>query len=432
MSRILVRQLLTNEEYNSALIKGVSVFLYNEINFIPEPKKGITLQNCTKERVLSTWFTWQKNKEVFINFKNKYPQFFVWDKYDMSLAFIKALYWSNQKTGFLQYVKNRDFSNLKVLKEDNLFDSNYLHVFLKYYYSLFKHKSIYNKFIQIDKKEKIGLLITSEFEIILYKNIITKIIKNKNVLFFVLGNNVNDELVKLGVKQNQIIFCNNLNQKKIPFINYFSLNKESRFILNQIVNNWEEVERWIGVAETIASYGIYKVLINEAENGLFGAVLGEVFQKHGVYTYNTMNGMKAGQVQDAFINFDFWFVWDEQMKFLLKDKNKLPEKMLLVSGHLMEDEVNQNLYQGTFNKIDLNNKWVISLFSVKGKREEKMEAIKYLYQLAEQNPQIQLLIRKHPSEKEEDLIKPITSLNNVIFVEYNASNSKKSCMINCQ
>jgi hypothetical protein len=234
------------------------------------------------------------------------------------------------------------------------------------------------------------------------------------------------EIVKIKIKRTNI--------KKIFLISNedcFLLKKEilldkkvNVFILNQIVNNWDEVEKWTGVAEQMVFHGISKVLINEAENGLFGAVIGEVFQKNEVISYNTMNGMKSGQAQDSYINFDYWFVWDNKMKDILVRQNKLPENKLIVSGHLMEDEVVN--YQNKIPVDKLIDKKVISFFSVRDKRQKKIDTLRYLFQLAEQNPQIHLLIRRHPSENEEDLMLENNTLDNVIFVEYNKINSKET------
>jgi hypothetical protein len=423
---LLVKHLLTEKEYKIALSKGVNLFLYNEINFTPQFQEGITLLNCTTERVPSTWFTWEEDDKVLTRFKNKFPQFFQWGQYDMTLAFQKALYWSNQKTGFLQYVKNRDYPNVKVLKEEGLFDSNYIKSFIKYSQSIINQRKQIGEQIIDNKKEKIGIFLKDDFEVTLFKNLFFENEKIDEFLFFFNDDKVKQYLKKLRLNDNQMISCRGDIKRRMPIINWFSLNKQERFILNQIVNNWGELEKWTGIAEQMVANGITKALINEGENGLFGAAICEVFRNNGVVSYNTMNGMKSGQAQDSYVNFDYWFVWDKQMKNQLQEKNKLPEKMLLVSGHLMEDEVNQYVYHGTFDKINLNNKVVISLFSVRGKREEKMDAFHYLYQIVENNPQIHLLIRKHPSEKEEDIILPSKELENITWVEYNESNSKET------
>lgn len=423
---LLAKLLLTKEIYQNALDEGVNIFLYNEINFTHESKEDIIFFNCTTERVPSTWYTWQKNEEVFKHFKKKYEQFFIWEDYDMTLAFLKALYWSNQKTGFLQYVKSRYFSQIEVWKEDALYDSKFINVLLKYNYFLINRRSQPRKQLKFDNQGKVGLLVRNEFEVILYKFLITQSLNKENVLFFVTDDHTKEVVIKLGAKQSQIVVCKNTIQRKTPFINPLFLKKEDRYILNQILNNWHEVEHWIGVAEEIVSYGVSKVLMNEAENGLIGAVFGEVFHKHGVVSYNTMNGMKAGQAQDSFINFDYWFVWDEKIKQLLIQKNKLPESKLIATGHLMEDKAREHQFHNSLpvSKEDIKGKKVISLFSVRGRREEKLEAFEYIYKLAELNKELIFLIRLHPSENAEDGVLPPKDLKNIYTVNYTDENSK--------
>jgi hypothetical protein len=424
---LFAKQLLTEKEYNLALSKGVSVFLYNEINFTPTPKEGVQMVNCTNERVPSTWFTWRENERVLNKFKKKYPQFFKWGHYDMTLAFQKALYWSNQKTGYLQYVKNKDFYKENVLEEEELFQSSRISTLVKYAKVLLNRRvSSYKSISKNTTNVKVGFFLKNEFQVTLYKHLILEAKGKEDFLFFVLDKKVQSATKQMGVEDKQIVICNISSRKNLPIVNSFLMNQGNRYVLNLIIRNWEEVEKWIGVAEQMISYGISKALINEGENGLMGAVLCEVFKKNGVISFNTMNGMKSGQAQDSYVNFDYWFVWDEQMKKLLQEKNKLSEKMLLVSGHLMEDEAKYYQYNDSLSidKSIFIEKRVISLFSVRGKREEKIETFKFLFEYAEKHEDVILLVRPHYSEKEEDIIRPISNCDRILFIENNPAISK--------
>jgi hypothetical protein len=129
-----------------------------------------------------------------------------------------------------------------------------------------------------------------------------------------------------------------------------------------------------------------------------------------------MNGLKSGESQDANINFDKWFIWGEGMRKLLVEKCGLNSDILLTSGHLMEDEISNYKYQNTFDYLDLNEKQVISLFSVRGKSEEKLDAFNYFYEFATSNPDVIIIVRPHPNEQEIDMILPNNSLPNVVFL----------------
>jgi len=137
-----------------------------------------------------------------------------------------------------------------------------------------------------------------------------------------------------------------------------------------------------------------------------------------------MNGIKSGEAQDGHINFDKWFVWDTQMKSLLVRQNHIEEDKLIVSGHLVEDLIRTYQYRNSL-PLDiefLKSKKVISLFSVKGKRYAKLEAIRFLYELLKSDDSYFLMIRPHPSEKPEDYILPDPSVKNAHFVQYDAQN----------
>lgn len=172
----------------------------------------------------------------------------------------------------------------------------------------------------------------------------------------------------------------------------------------------------------MAHKGLKAALINEAETGIYGAVVSEVLRNHNVRVYNTMNGMKSGEAQDGHINFDKWFVWDEQIKSLLVNQNHIPADKLIISGHLREDYIRNYTYKNSL-PLDVNylgTKKVISFFSVKGKRQAKLEALKFLYDLIKSDDSYFLIIRPHPSEKPEDYILPDEAINNLYFVHYSA------------
>jgi predicted glycosyltransferase len=107
-------------------------------------------------------------------------------------------------------------------------------------------------------------------------------------------------------------------------------------------------------------------------------------------------------------------------------KNSLSERRLIVSGHLMEDEARDHQFNNSLpiSNEDINGKKVISLFSVRGRREEKLEAFDFIYKFAELHKDIILLIRSHPSENAVDTIPPPEELNNVYIIDYTDENSK--------
>jgi hypothetical protein len=418
--------ILNQKEYLKALKNGVNIFIYNQIDFKLKTDKSIKFIECNVNRVPSTWYLWEKNNEKINAFKTKFPELFQIGKYDITLAIQKAVYWSNFRTSFINFTYEKDFNNQAIYYKEELYQYNKAKVLIKYFKKIinFKNQNKETNNVKVNKN-KVGILIADIFQLSIYKHILLNIVDNDNFVVFVNSNNVKNAVIELGVNESNIIVVETQEKGvKLPIVDITKLEETDWYILNQILNEWDNIHQLINEGETYIKSGIHKLLINEGENGVTGAVIGEVMNKNNVFTYNTMNGMKSGEAQDAFVSFDYWFVWDNLMKDLLINKNNLPEKMLLVSGHLMEDEVVN--YQNKIPVDKLIDKKVISFFSVRDKRQKKIDTINYLYQLAENNPNIQVLIRKHPSEKVEDLMIKNRISHNVKFIEYNSTNSKET------
>lgn len=425
---VLAELLLSEKSLDWAKNQGASIFLYNETDFVLPENETLTFINCTTERVPSTWWTWEANDKLLLSFKKKFPSLFQWGKYDMTLAYQKALYWSNQKTGFLHYTKEKYFSAEKVLFIEPMHPYNKWKTKLKYIIQRLKSSRKVEELNNFPKSKQKGIFIKNTFQLKLYKHVLMEASRNaEDYKVLTINKDCYNRLFEMGWKSENLVF---IEQQNIPFvfphINLAKLRNEDWFVLNQLLIHWQEFGQWIEIAESIAKSGVSTLLMNEAENGVFGAIMGEVLVKNGIKTFNTMNGMKSGQAQDAFINFDYWFVWDEQMKSLLQDKCGLDSSKLLVSGHLMEDEVRDYKFQNSLgiDKSQLEGKKVISVFSVRGKREEKIQAFKLLYELAQNDSELVLLLRPHPSETEEEKIMSSAELKNVYWINSTPENSK--------
>lgn len=425
---LFATRLLTKLEYEKLIKRKVTTFLFNEIDFPIERETSVSSFNCTTQRVPSTWYSWEQNDKLLQSFKEKFPQFFQWRQYDLILAFQKAMYWANFRTGYLHYTKQQFYDKEEVLYIEPLHPYNRLKVFVKYIKQVCakgeKQSSNPNKgkFIGCH-----GIFIKHAFQLTLYQHIVEKVKDDKRFVMYALDASIKERLMSMGVEEsNCVLLSGGSKISQLPIISLFALKDKDWYVLNQIIIHWREVQKWVSIAEQIAETGIKTFLMNEGENGIMGAVLGEVMSKHGVTSFNTMNGTKSGEVQDAHINFDKWFVWDEKMKRLLVERNKLPANKLIVSGHLMEDTVATHSYQDSLglDKEYLKDKKVISVFSVRGKREEKIDTFRMLYEVAKQDPAIFLLVRPHPSEISDDSFLPPKHLENVKWVSYNQENSK--------
>ncbi|HEY1047210.1 MAG TPA: hypothetical protein VGF79_12270 [Bacteroidia bacterium] len=421
---ILAKNLISKEDYLSAKSKGVNKFVFNEIDFIPEKFGDAIFYNCTKNRVESTWYTWESNDAIIEGFKSRFPQFFVYKNYDITLAIKKAIFWMNIKTGFLHYSIREEFKDDVIHYVEPMHSTNRLKVVSKYFKikisSLFDSQKRSNS---LNVTSQSAIYIKNKFQLDLYQFILSDVSKRDDFTVYI-DPQINKKDIERFEIRNLVELSNFGKKEAIPSINLMKLKSSDWFVLYSIISHWDEIATYINYAEQIVHNGHSKVLINEAENGVYGAAFSEVMQKSNVPVYNTMNGMKSGEAQDAFINFNYWFLWDEKMKEMFVQSYKLDPNKLIVSGHLLEDYIRSYTFSNKLN-LDLEkikNKKVISLFTVKGKRYVKNVALDYLYDFLEKNPDFYLIIRPHPLEKPEDFIYPDKELDNYCYSNYSSSN----------
>jgi len=426
---LVAKNILTHDYYLKVRQKGVNIFLYNEIDFIP-PAKEITKEiffNCSSHRVESTWYTWEVNDKLIQDFKIRFPNFFNIDGYDLTLAIQKAMYWSNIKTGFLWYSIKTYYPLTKVYYAEEMHPSSKLGAISRYI-SAFRLRSNFKLgHTQSVDSNKIAIHLRSNFQLGFYLELINKTKSDDNFKLFVDPDVDEIYLKELGLNTLNVVKTSGIDAQ-IPLINPLKMSKEDSFALNIILMYWHEFGEHIETAESMIHDGLKAILVNEGENGIYGAIVSEVFKKNDVKVYNTMNGVKSGEAQDSYVNFDYWFVWDQQMKQMLIDANKLPEQKLIVSGHLIEDLISNYQYHNSLN-LDLKfleDKKVISIYTAKGKRYAKLASMKFLFELLEEDKSLALIIRPHPAEKPEDFILPDKNLDRIHFASYNSINANSS------
>lgn len=426
---LIAKNILTHDYYLKVRQKGVNIFLYNEIDFIP-PAKEITKEiffNCSSQRVESTWYTWEVNDKLIQDFKIRFPNFFNIDGYDLTLAIQKAMYWSNIKTGFLWYSIKTYYPLTKVYYAEEMHPSSKLGAISRYI-SAFRLRSNFKLgHTQSVDSNKIAIHLRSNFQLGFYLELINKTKNDDNFKLFVEPDVNEIYLKELGLNALNVVKTSGIDAQ-IPLINPLKMSKEDSFALNIILMYWHEFGEHIETAESMIHDGLKAILVNEGENGIYGAIVSEVFKKNDVKVYNTMNGVKSGEAQDSYVNFDYWFVWDQQMKQMLIDANKLPEHKLIVRGHLIEDLISNYQYHNSLN-LDLTfleDKKVISIYTTKGKRYAKLASMKFLFELLEEDESLALIIRPHPAEKPEDFILPDKNLDRIHFASYNSINLNSS------
>ncbi len=426
--KVFTVEILDDNAIKRALALHARIIVCYEENYSISLPQNTTLVNAEIYRVEGTWKAYEYNKRIVKQLLQKHPKYFTVDGVSIEKAMCKLLYWTNYKTGALQYASELLYQDLSKVNAIEYLPGSKWKGILKYTVSTirnrFKSSNISNKEDAQVSDAKIGILVNDEFELKLYKGIIGKL-HPKDFILFHYGNIAfeNIEFITDAIIKHDLSKIVHFSTQ--PFINLFGLSTEELSALNSIAGNWTQIASEILRYKFIRKSGIQKLLVNVAENLPLRNLMPEVFGS-SVKVFNTMNGIKSGEAHDADVFFDFWFVWDETMKALLMNSCFIPEHKLIVSGHLTQDFISEYTFQNSIgmdtNLLKSSN--VISLYSVRGKRKEKLDAFEILYEFAKQNPDCLLLIKPHPLEKPSDYIQPATQLNNVQFIPEHLKNSK--------
>lgn len=427
--KVFIVDSLNEEGLQKALELESNCIISNEVKLSSSIPEGIEIINAEIYRVDGTWEIYNYIQNIVNRLCLRTPKQFISSGINLQPAMCKLIYWTNYRLGALKVafnkiedtksnVNNFQFINANKSKEVLKYFKNYLSNNWQWLKS--KHKSLK----VLESNAKIGVLINNEFELKLYQDTI-KLIGNCIVFY-----NGNIDLKEYDFKSEKIQFVNLSNLKRVvyqPFSNPFNKNSEELFVTNIILKDWIEIANELEHYKYISKTGIKKLLINVGENLALRNLMPQVFESN-IMVYNSMNGLKSAEGHDADVNFDKWFVWDQDMFNLLNKQCHIPAEKLIISGHLSEDQIADHKFQNSI-QIDLEsieNKKVISIFSVRGHRKEKVDAFKVLYDFLESHKDFFLIVKPHPLEKMSDYIFPNSSLKNVYFIPEELKNSKSA------
>ena len=388
----------------------------------------IEVINAEIYRVHGTWKVYEYNDAIASNLISNSPNSFKLFGYSLESILSKTIYWNNYRFGALSVAYDLIEAPKKIINKFELIKANwFIECFkLSKYYLKNLIDFLSNKSIVIKKipRAKIGILVNNEFELKLYFDVIESL-KNENLILFHYGNIEESELNAITdrVQKLNLSLINSYTYQ--PFLMPLIFNSKELFSINLIAKNWNNIATEIQQYIFIKQVGIEKLLINVAENIPVRNLMSQVFNGE-IEVYNTMNGLKSGEAHDADVTFDKWFVWDKFMRDLLHEKCKLPYSKLIVSGHLSQDLISNYNFKNTFD-FDLDKikgKKIISIFSVRGYRKEKLDAFDVLYEFLEKNEDFFLFVKPHPLEQVKDYIMPNSKVKNVFFLPEFVKNSK--------
>ena len=420
--------LLSDKSLIQAISMGCDHVVCNEVMNNLSIPSTIKIHNAELNRIDGTWAAYAFNQNLIETLGNKIPQYFKVSGISIVPALPKILYWTNFKIGAFKIGFQKVKEPKKLIHDIEYIKANKGKEILKYVHFAFNNiiNSIQKKQVVLSNRSigKIGVLVNDEFEFKLYLGIISAL-KSEGLILFHF-NNI-DFSRHLNFDQNiQMFDLSKVHSFPKPtFVNVFNKSSEELFIINAVAKDWHTIASEIQQYRAIRTTGIKKLLVNVAENLPLRNLMKEVFDGQ-IEVYNTMNGMKSGEAHDGDVNFDKWFVWDEKMKNLLIQKCKVPAHKFIVSGHLSQDIISNYIYKNSL-EIDLEkikNKKVISLFSVRGHRKEKVDLFRIIYTFLSVHSDYYLIVKPHPSENRSDYIFSDKELSNVFFIPEERKNSK--------
>ena len=178
---------------------------------------------------------------------------------------------------------------------------------------------------------------------------------------------------------------------------------ESLHHLNIILSAKNRLKLAVAEYEALAKSGVTGFLLNAGENEGEGMIAGMVAEKFKIKSFNFMNGTKFNDLMDQHTNFTHWFVHDEKLRDVLAATSNQKKQNFVVVGHLLEDKAHEHKYSKTLDKYAelLKGKKIIALFSSPLYNQEKVDVALLLNKFLNENNDLVVLIRKHPSEKQD-------------------------------
>jgi hypothetical protein len=426
-SKVYIIDILNDEGLKNALELDSNSIICNEVKINQSIPNGIKIINSEIYRIEGTWEIYNYIGQIVDKVCLQTPKQFISAGIKLQPAMCKLVYWSIHKLGALKVAFDK-IDNPKIIVNDFQFikaskTKEVLKYFKNFFLNNWRSLRAKNQSLTLNRSNiSVGVLINDEFELSLYFETLQLIGK---CIVFHYGN---IDFTKFEIQNEEFEFIN-LSKLKTsnyqPFSNPFRKNAEELFVTNIVLKDWIHIANEIEYCKFIHLTGIKKLLINVGENLPLRNLMPQIF-KSNIMVYNSMNGLKSGEAHDADINFDKWFVWDKFMRDLLHEKCNLPYSKLIVSGHLSQDLISNYNFKNSFN-FDVENlkgKKIISLFSVRGHRKEKIDAFEVLYEFIEKNQDFFLLVKPHPLEKVKDYIMPKLGVKNVFFLPESVKNSK--------
>ena len=399
---------------------------------------GIEIVDANQFRKEGSWYSYNLNKKVLDELKLKFPFLFEYQGQDLTRALYKHFYWFNYKQGYLLIAANKRFGSSArlVFYEDKSQSAitDLLKLFIYFFAGLFS----FLKRPALSQAEKLpGKYIVFVNGLGMYqllKRMLDKLGKEQ-VSFFIYQDYGADasELANELEKDHGSYFMQPLQKGfELTFFNPFHLRYAELFYFIRLLEILPVMRSFLDDLDSVRGKNTKAFITNSLENAFQGHLIDESGKRNHIKTINMMNGMKTGTANNADTSFDAWLVWDEQMKKMLMEDCFIPEQQLVnIGGHLMEDQARMHTFSGKagIDRAVHQGKKVISFYSVRGHRKDKIDALRILYDMLRDDVSIHVLYRPHPLEKKEEYVLPDDeSLKRRVFVVGNGNDNNKNSL----
>lgn len=364
-------------------------------------------------------FSFNLVSETLAKIKTKIPNVFNYKGYDLTNALEKDIFWGLLENNAVIY----QLEKLKNKKENYNVYNRYSRQGLIKWFALIKKlffgKNRFYTFslpaIKKDKLEDFVAFRVNQLELPeLYGDLFKKI-KGKNVLSYqnIVQKNAEEideflsNIFKFNIKSD--LNLNSKNELALGLrVRFALLNLESDF-LNVTIGCLFKLINDINQYEKLMRFGVRKFFLAAAENEGEGNVICAVANKYNAITYNYMNGAKAKEKINIHTYFTYWFMPNSSTQKLILSYCDVVQKQVPVIGHLLEEKAYRHQYIGTLDALQnrIKNKKIIALFTSTVFIKEQTDVLIFLIDYLNKNPDVFVLIRKHPSDPRAEIIEHV-------------------------
>lgn len=214
----------------------------------------------------------------------------------------------------------------------------------------------------------------------------------------------------------------NIRHKKIKVIPKKTPSNKALFVFNALLREKNQLQDYAVFFKNLKAKNqhLQKIIFVAGENKYVANFCYQIFKDSNVKLENLMNGAKYGWPNDADVDFNTWYVWNDKMKTFLVNNAKVNPDILKVVGHPLEDLYNRHVYTGEnrlLNNLKLQHEQIFALFTTSLKFENKLILYKKVIEFVKENPKIGLIIKAHPSDKETSFFDKYKFCSQVIIFE---------------